>query len=107
MIRRPPRSTLFPYTTLFRSAERGGPYVPAGIFLAGYLAAWATFSFLATVAEWRLHAAALLNPETQTLAPPPAPRLVIAAGIFPLTPPQNACPTHCRSPFDLLTTQWR
>src|SRR2546430_5070975 len=24
MIRRPPRSTLFPYTTLFRSHERGG-----------------------------------------------------------------------------------
>src|SRR3712207_7544961 len=24
MIRRPPRSTLFPYTTLFRSAEAGG-----------------------------------------------------------------------------------
>src|SRR3712207_7340897 len=25
MIRRPPRSTLFPYTTLFRSAETGAP----------------------------------------------------------------------------------
>src|SRR3712207_8255839 len=25
MIRRPPRSTLFPYTTLFRSARRGAP----------------------------------------------------------------------------------
>src|SRR3712207_7368134 len=25
MIRRPPRSTLFPYTTLFRSVERHGP----------------------------------------------------------------------------------
>src|SRR5689334_24414118 len=24
MLRRPPRSTLFPYTTLFRSARRGG-----------------------------------------------------------------------------------
>src|SRR2546422_1320491 len=24
MIRRPPRSTLFPYTTLFRSEQRGG-----------------------------------------------------------------------------------
>src|SRR5687767_15765996 len=24
MIRRPPRSTLFPYTTLFRSGQRGG-----------------------------------------------------------------------------------
>src|SRR3712207_7996073 len=33
MIRRPPRSTLFPYTTLFRSAARseaGGPLHPRG-----------------------------------------------------------------------------
>src|SRR3712207_8814460 len=31
MIRRPPRSTLFPYTTLFRSEERIAPAVtPAG-----------------------------------------------------------------------------
>src|SRR5437660_12701958 len=28
MIRRPPRSTLFPYTTLFRSLEEGGLVVP-------------------------------------------------------------------------------
>src|SRR3712207_8789588 len=27
MIRRPPRSTLFPYTTLFRSRSRGAPRV--------------------------------------------------------------------------------
>src|SRR6266480_6972581 len=31
MIRRPPRSTLFPYTTLFRSREpRGGPSAAVG-----------------------------------------------------------------------------
>src|SRR2546427_8586557 len=29
MIRRPPRSTLFPYTTLFRSAVRFRPVLPA------------------------------------------------------------------------------
>src|SRR6266513_5561494 len=29
MIRRPPRSTLFPYTTLFRSPRHGGPKTPA------------------------------------------------------------------------------
>src|SRR5256885_16636715 len=28
MIRRPPRSTLFPYTTLFRSGDRAGPCLP-------------------------------------------------------------------------------
>src|SRR2546422_1889217 len=37
MIRRPPRSTLFPYTTLFRSPEHGnekggGPGRPASLF---------------------------------------------------------------------------
>src|SRR3989454_8410454 len=31
MIRRPPRSTLFPYTTLFRSDDRLGGYVAARI----------------------------------------------------------------------------
>src|SRR3712207_8918929 len=30
MIRRPPRSTLFPYTTLFRSLARAGTLVQAG-----------------------------------------------------------------------------
>src|SRR2546427_10462935 len=30
MIRRPPRSTLFPYTTLFRSAPASEPGVPQG-----------------------------------------------------------------------------
>src|SRR2546429_3630113 len=29
MIRRPPRSTLFPYTTLFRSLQRGGRSIRA------------------------------------------------------------------------------
>src|SRR2546423_10219315 len=32
MIRRPPRSTLFPYTTLFRSGLKSGP---KGVFIKG------------------------------------------------------------------------
>src|SRR5439155_25025012 len=31
MIRRPPRSTLFPYTTLFRSGGRAGPADPQAV----------------------------------------------------------------------------
>src|SRR3712207_7053796 len=31
MIRRPPRSTLFPYTTLFRSGDRPGDGVPGPV----------------------------------------------------------------------------
>ena len=33
MIRRPPRSTLFPYTTLFRSIEKIGSYVKKELIL--------------------------------------------------------------------------
>src|SRR2546430_5467894 len=39
MIRRPPRSTLFPYTTLFRSPADGSTTLPNGVLLndgAGY-----------------------------------------------------------------------
>src|SRR2546430_8205093 len=54
MIRRPPRSTLFPYTTLFRSAPGGGDtalaeYLQLGGFLAteqiqlGYFGTEGTF----------------------------------------------------------------
>src|SRR3712207_8206348 len=35
MIRRPPRSTLFPYTTLFRSAVVGSPVVAGGLVVIG------------------------------------------------------------------------
>src|SRR2546428_8339087 len=35
MIRRPPRSTLFPYTTLFRSLFSGGPFATGPALDAG------------------------------------------------------------------------
>src|SRR5436309_13388178 len=42
MIRRPPRSTLFPYTTLFRSDAKGEPlkatsYMAVGFYVAKYV----------------------------------------------------------------------
>src|SRR2546430_17403774 len=33
MIRRPPRSTLYPYTTLFRSKPQHGPIQPENLFV--------------------------------------------------------------------------
>src|SRR3989449_5878005 len=36
MIRRPPRSTLFPYTTLFRSGLSSPKYARRGMFLAEF-----------------------------------------------------------------------
>src|SRR2546426_7928436 len=43
MIRRPPRSTLFPYTTLFRSVVLGAPHSDKA-FIGGHLVALAARS---------------------------------------------------------------
>src|SRR5256885_11083600 len=40
MIRRPPRSTLFPYTTLFRSLAADGHPLEEGLSVDGPAAAW-------------------------------------------------------------------
>src|ERR1035438_9132045 len=37
MIRRPPRSTLFPYTTLFRSGKAGSPAIKISIAYGWYI----------------------------------------------------------------------
>src|SRR2546422_10805365 len=69
MIRRPPRSTLFPYTTLFRSRARGVAALPAGgltmvdrsapAFRASLelyqRASLLELGRLADAARWRLH----------------------------------------------------
>src|SRR2546426_8890643 len=48
MIRRPPRSTLFPYTTLFRSS-RSGATIVGGLLCGLERRTAATYSFVAAV----------------------------------------------------------
>src|SRR5256885_10107032 len=43
MIRRPPRSTLFPYTTLFRSTDRSDQFLPASAYDASTGRLWTCF----------------------------------------------------------------
>ena len=88
-----------------RAQER--PFVPAGIFLAGYLVVWTAFSALAAVAQWALHSAALLSPMMVSTSPLLGGALLVAAGIFQWTPLKHACLTHCRSPLSFLMTGWR
>jgi predicted metal-binding membrane protein len=83
------------------------PYVPAAVFLAGYLAAWTAFSAAATAAQEGLRSAALLSPEMAANSRSIGRALLIGAGIFQWTPLKNACLLHCRSPLGFLLTEWR
>ena len=87
--------------------EQERPFVPTGIFLAGYLVAWTIFSACAAVAQWILHAKALLTPMMMSNSSILGGVILVAAGVFQFTPLKNACLTHCRSPLSYLLTDWR
>jgi predicted metal-binding membrane protein len=86
---------------------RGQAFVPTAVFAAGYLIAWAVFATAATLAEWGLEQAALISPETEKVSPALAAVIVVAAGIYQLTPLKFACLAHCRSPFGFVLNHWR
>ncbi|MCH7539314.1 MAG: DUF2182 domain-containing protein, partial [Proteobacteria bacterium] len=88
-----------------REAER--PYVPAAVFAGGYVAAWAGFSLAATLLQWRLEHLALLSPIMASNTALLGAGLLIAAGIYQVTPLKHACLRHCRTPFDFLGRRWR
>lgn len=87
--------------------EQEQPFVPTGLFLAGYLFAWTIFSAFATVAQWMLHATALLTPMMVSNNSIFGGAILVAAGIFQFTHLKNACLTHCRSPLTFLMADWR
>jgi len=87
--------------------ERDDPLVPTGLFLTGYLLVWTAFSAVATVAQWGLHAAALLSPGMVSVSPLLGGLLLLTAGIFQFTPLKQACLIHCRSPLGFIMGHWR
>jgi predicted metal-binding membrane protein len=77
------------------------------IFVAGYLLVWSGFSAAAAAAQWTLHQAAMLSPAMRTASPWLGGGILIAAGIYQLTPSKRACLAHCQSPLGFLMSHWR
>jgi predicted metal-binding membrane protein len=90
-----------------RRQKQQVPYVPTSVFLLGYLAVWAAFSVLATVAQWGFHAVSLLSPMMVSTSPILGGILLLIAGIYQLTPLKHACLSKCRSPLGFVLNEWR
>jgi predicted metal-binding membrane protein len=86
---------------------RDRPYVPTGIFAAGYLAAWGGFSALAAGLQWGMEQLDLLSPMMTTTSYWLGGAILLAAGIWQLTPIKGVCLRHCRSPLSFLAQGWR
>ena len=100
-----PMLLLFSGTVAARQ-ERGVP-VSVLAFASGYLAVWTGFSVVATLAQWALHETAMLSAAMRTSNALVGGSILIAAGLYQLTPLKTACLTHCRSPLGFLMTGWR
>src|SRR6266851_529278 len=87
--------------------EQQRPFVLTSVFLLGYLIIWVAFSVIAALAQWGLHRAALLSPMMVSTSPALGGSLLMVAGIFQWTPLKNTCLSHCRSPLDFFSTDWR
>ena len=88
---------------------RGAQHAPRVVFAftAGYLLVWTAFSAGAALAQWALHQAAMLSPTMTTSSARLSGAILIAAGVYQLTPFKGACLTHCRSPLGFLMSHWR
>jgi predicted metal-binding membrane protein len=101
-----------PILLLFARVNRqqrsaGRPFIPTGIFATGYLVAWGGFSVLATGLQWALERLGLLSPMLATTSYWLGGAILIAAGVWQLTPIKGICLRHCRSPMGFLVQSWR
>jgi len=90
-----------------RQREEARAAVPTAVFVLGYLAVWSAFSAAAALAQWGLHAVALLSPTMVAASPLLGGALLLAAGAYQWTPLKGACLAKCRSPLGFLLTEWR
>lgn len=82
-----------------QAAMQGKPFAASGWFLCGYLLVWSAFSLFATLAQWGLERAALLTPMMEGASKLLGGAVLIAAGLYQLTPLKEACLRQCRAPW--------
>ena len=76
-------------------------------FVAGYLAVWALFSACAALAHRGLEMSGFLTPMMTPTSALVGGALLVAAGLYQMTPLKQACLRSCREPIRFLTQHWR
>ena len=76
-------------------------------FVTGYLAAWTAFALLAAALQWWLHAGGWLHGMQIATEGVLTGAILIAAGLYQLTPVKLACLARCRSPLSFFMQHWR
>ena len=94
------------YGTIARRRSGGKP-ASSALFMLGYVILWAAYSTAGAGLQYGLEQAALLTPMMQATSIAFAGGVLIAAGLYQLTPLKQACLRRCRSPLEFLAVEWR
>lgn len=100
-------ATVLAFGTECRQRRSRSVFVATSVFLAGYLAVWTGYSLLATLAQWGLHAQALLSPMMASASPWLGGGLLLLAGVFQFTRTKHTCLRHCSDPRSFLHHGWK
>jgi predicted metal-binding membrane protein len=99
------------YARVVRHAESQGRKVdaPASIaaFASGYLTLWILFSAFAVAVQFGLERSGLMSAMMASRSVALSGVLLIAAGVYQLSPLKAACLRHCRGPAAFLAAHWR
>jgi len=99
--------TILLFAALMRARSTAAALPEAGIFAGAYVVVWVGFSVVATAAHWMLDRGGLVSPAMRSTSGVLGGGLLIAAGVYQLTPLKDACLSRCRSPIQFLTRHWR
>ncbi len=99
------------YAAVMRRNERQGTSgagpVAVTAFGAGYLTLWILFSALAVVLQFALERSGVMSVMMASRSAALSGGLLIAAGVYQLSPLKAACLRHCRGPAAFLAGHWR
>jgi predicted metal-binding membrane protein len=99
------------YGRVVRQPKRKGQVKNASAcnaaFALGYLTLWSLFSLFAVVLQWALKRTGAMSGLMMLREPAIAGALLVAAGLYQLTPLKESCLAHCRSPGAFLAAHWR
>ena len=98
--------TAWPLVSVVHTMTRGSGAL-LGVLASGYLGVWTLFGLAAFAADGVLHALVAATPALAARADLVPATLLLAAGLFQLSPLKYACLTACRSPVGFVIQHWR
>ena len=88
-------------------AEQGAPAAPLALFVAGYAAIWTCFAAVAVTLQLLLSQTIALSMMMAVTSTAVGGGLLVAAGLYQMSPLKSACLRKCQTPLMFFARNWQ